>query len=655
MSSLLSIGLLGAFRLSCDDESVALMHTPRFQHLLTYLVLHRKTRISRRHLAVLFWPDRSEKQALSNLRNLLHLVRKVLPHTEEYIYIDNKTLQWNERSSTKVDLITFEELLLEYDQHKSKGNSEECISLLKKAVATYSGELLPDYQDEWIQYHREEFIRKYQKALNELVLLLESKRDLDTAIQYAQLWIQNDPYNESAWYTLLHLYAQNQNVTSAARAYRQYADTLWKHLQLKPSTKIRSFYEQLIQGLQNETEPPLLKFNPNSGEWPLVGRKHEWETIIESWKYVLGGKKQCVVIKGEAGVGKTRFGLELLQSLRNQGYGIAAFRCFESARSLSYLPVINWYQQDLFKKHLSLLDPVWLSELKKIIPELRFDHPEAEKHSSDQLKPNHRELNEAITLTATSGKQGRILFIDDLQWCDKKTLEWISYLFHSDHAAKLMLVCTVISSEIKSNAVMLRVLDELSTGGYLTEVTLSALSKEESIKLATHASLGSIDEATREWIYRESEGSPLFITEAVKEGIWEDVPASTVEISEGEHNAGNHLLPEKVRRHISTRLRRLSAPARHLMELAAVRGREINPALLSRLTDSEPMHFIEALEELLDRHIIRVYELGKYEFSQKYIRQVALDELSRVRYQWLLERIAENTGDEKIQVRLFPE
>ena len=646
MPALLSIELLGEFHVSCDDDSVALIHTPRFQHLLAYLILHRKTRISRRHLALLFWPDRSEKQALSNLRNLLHLVRKVLPHAEEYIYIDNRTLQWNAGTSTKVDLITFDELLLEFDQHKSKGNSEEAILLLKKAVSTYSGELLPDCHDEWIQYHRDQLKRKYQKALNELVLLLEAKRDLDTAIHYAHLWTQNDPYNEPGWYTLLHLYAQNQDVTSAARAYRQYTDTLWKHLQLKPSAKIRSYYEQLIQGLQNESESPLLKLNPNSGEWPLVGRKREWETIIESWKHVLSGKKKCVIIKGEPGVGITRLGLELLHSLRNQGYGIAFFRCYESARYLSYLPIINWYQQDLFRKQLSLIDPVWLPELKKIVPELRIEHPETEIYASELLKPNRRELYEAITQTAISGKQGRALFIDDLHWCDEKTLEWISYLFHSDHTAKLMLVCTVTTSEIKSNAVMQRVLDELKSSGNLTEVTLGVLSQTEMAELVSGAAHVHIDEADVEWIYRESEGLPLFITEAIKERLREDKPSSVVDFSEGEHNTVKQLLPGKVRNQISTRLRSLSAPARQLMELAAVKGREIKPEMLRRLTDWEPLYFIDAIEELLDRQIIREYEPGKYEFSHKYIRQVALDELSRVRYQWLFERIAEDTRDD---------
>src|SRR5260370_1310896 len=47
-----------------------MVNIPRLQSLLAYLVLHRTAPQARSHLAFLLWPDSSEAQAHSNLRQL---------------------------------------------------------------------------------------------------------------------------------------------------------------------------------------------------------------------------------------------------------------------------------------------------------------------------------------------------------------------------------------------------------------------------------------------------------------------------------------------------------------------------------------------------------------------------------------------------------
>ena len=75
----LHIRLLGDFSLIYDGEPVASINTPRLHSLLAYLVLHRDAPQLRQHLAFLFWPDTSEAQARTNLRQLLHQLRHALP------------------------------------------------------------------------------------------------------------------------------------------------------------------------------------------------------------------------------------------------------------------------------------------------------------------------------------------------------------------------------------------------------------------------------------------------------------------------------------------------------------------------------------------------------------------------------------------------
>jgi len=86
MSSTLHIRLLGEFSLLCDDAPLTTVNTPRLQSLLAYLVLHRDVPQPRQQLAFLLWPDSSESQARTNLRNLIHQLRQALPQAN--------TVQW---------------------------------------------------------------------------------------------------------------------------------------------------------------------------------------------------------------------------------------------------------------------------------------------------------------------------------------------------------------------------------------------------------------------------------------------------------------------------------------------------------------------------------------------------------------------------------
>jgi DNA-binding SARP family transcriptional activator len=83
----LRVHLLGDFHLLYDERTVSDVDTPRLQSLLSYLVLHRHAPQSRRHLAFLFWPDSTEAQARTNLRNLLHHLRHALPEADRFLHV----------------------------------------------------------------------------------------------------------------------------------------------------------------------------------------------------------------------------------------------------------------------------------------------------------------------------------------------------------------------------------------------------------------------------------------------------------------------------------------------------------------------------------------------------------------------------------------
>jgi DNA-binding SARP family transcriptional activator len=108
---MLSVSLLGDFCIGLDESPVTEIDTPRLQSLLAFLILHGDAPQSRAHLAFLFWPDTTEAQARTNLRNLLHQMRHALPDADSYLCASVQTLQWRPGAAFTLDVADFQAAL----------------------------------------------------------------------------------------------------------------------------------------------------------------------------------------------------------------------------------------------------------------------------------------------------------------------------------------------------------------------------------------------------------------------------------------------------------------------------------------------------------------------------------------------------------------
>jgi DNA-binding SARP family transcriptional activator len=147
---MLSVSLLGGFHLSLDQTQITGLDTPRLQALLAYLILHRDAPQSRAHLAFLFWPDTTESQARTNLRNLLHHLRRALPNPDTYLDARVQTLQWRSDAPYALDVADLHSVLAQAEQAPGMRDSAAVREALERAVALYKGDLLPSCYDDWI-------------------------------------------------------------------------------------------------------------------------------------------------------------------------------------------------------------------------------------------------------------------------------------------------------------------------------------------------------------------------------------------------------------------------------------------------------------------------------------------------------------------------
>ena len=242
----LHLKLLGSFQLACGDASITSIDTPRLQSLLAYLVLHAGVPQSRTRLAALLWPDSTEEQAHTNLRNLLCKLRKMVPNTDEFLRVDRHTLLWRNGGSWALDVLDFERAVVRAEQAEREGDPIALRLALEQARELYQGELLPDCYDEWVLREREHFAQLFLDVLERLLHLREQEGDYPGAIRVAQRLLREDSLHEVTYRHLMYLYAKSGNRTAAIRTYHTCAAVLERELGVGPASATRQVYEQLV-------------------------------------------------------------------------------------------------------------------------------------------------------------------------------------------------------------------------------------------------------------------------------------------------------------------------------------------------------------------------------------------------------------------------
>jgi predicted ATPase len=84
----------------------------------------------------------------------------------------------------------------------------------------------------------------------------------------------------------------------------------------------------------------------------------------------------------------------------------------------------------------------------------------------------HR-LFEALSRAILTTPQLLLLVIDDLQWCDQETLEWLHFLLRYDPQAQLLIVGTARAEEIDLHPPLKPLLYALRTSHQLDEIKLT--------------------------------------------------------------------------------------------------------------------------------------------------------------------------------------
>jgi len=636
----LHIRLLGDFSLLYGGQQVVGLNTTRLRSLLAYLVLHRDVPQQRQHLAFLFWPDATEAQARNNLRQLLHQLRQALPAVEHFLSADTHTLHWHPVTPFHLDVAEFEQALTLADAAIQRNDQHTRQNALEQADALYRGELLPGCYDEWILPERDRLRLRHLQVLAELLHLFEVQGDTVTAIRYAQRLIGLDPLSEDLYRRLMRLFALNNDRASALHVYHTCVTTLQRELGVEPDPATREAYERLMQDetpvIPARAQQTLLAATPT-----LIGRKQEWETLHEVWHAASTGEPRFVFVTGEAGIGKSRLAEEFLLWARQQGAVTAKTRSYAAEGQLSLAPVTDWLRSDGLRAPLRQLDAVWLTEVARILPELFAEQPDLPRYESVTEYGQRQRFFEALARAILATSQPILVLLDDMQWCDQETLEWLHFLLRFDSTARLLVIGCARAEELSPQHPLRTLLLHLRATAGVTEIALAPLDAAETAQLAAQVAKHTLDMATVMHLFQETEGYPLFVVEMVLA----DLGRGSTSQPEVDHSPtpldGAQALPPRVHALLVGRLLQLSASAREFVELAALIGREFTLDLLITAGNTDAASAVRALDELWHKRIVREHGANSYDFTHDKLREVAYGEISAPQRRMLHRRVAQ--------------
>jgi len=638
LSKSLEIHLLGSFNLIYDGKIVKGLDSPRLQSFLSYLLLHRDAPQSRQQLAYLFWPDSNDSQARTNLRNMLFKLRGAFPEVDDYLEVNQQTLWWKPDSNLQMDLAVYQQAAEETDLTGSAKDQKAHRQALVAVTQAYSGDLLPSCYDDWIQPERERLKQSYILLLEELVEILETDEDLDQAILSTRQLIRLDNLAERYYQILMGLYISKGDKAQAVRTYHQCVEILEKEMGFDPSSETQKLYQQIMV----REEPAAEIHRVSEKKTRLIGRSKSWNELQNAWLgYQSGG--HMVVIKGEAGIGKSYLADEFLRWANKGNITCLKTRSYPTEDELAYTPLAGLLRNETVFKKISRLEETRLIELARLLPELRTQYPDLPDPERISESWKRGRLFEASAHSLLGLDNKLVVLLDDLQWCDRETLDWLRYMLAYETEKKFMIIAGVRTEELLTDSLLIPFFGEFGGKGKFTEVLLDRLDLEQTHRLASDMWGEDLEERPAQRLFQETEGNPLFIAEMVRAGYLQNFGDGT-DLSK---------MPPKVQSVIESRLNALSPQTRDLAAAASAVGRGFDFELLFQTGDLTETDLLAGLDELWSRRLIQDEGETGYNFSHDKFREILYEELSphrRVHYHKKVARALEEIHAERLEV-----
>ncbi|HEX3277624.1 MAG TPA: adenylate/guanylate cyclase domain-containing protein [Thermoleophilaceae bacterium] len=383
---------------------------------------------------------------------------------------------------------------------------------------------------------------------------------------------------------------------------------------------------QVVKGVAE----PLVPFRvlcerrvPVQRSWstPLVERRDELQQLREAWAEVSARAEERaagVLVRGDAGVGKSRLVAELADDVRAESAPVVQLHGSSLHLDAGFHPV-----RFLVEARCGIIDetqsPERLDRLARDLALLGFDAAETvpllapvlgidPSAGYDQAATEGRKLEEQVSqavldylLACTEGRAALIV-AENLHWFDPATRELLADLVRNTRRRVLIVGTSRNQERVPWDTVELQPLT-LEGRLALIDALRAGLTDQDRLQLATR-----------------SDGIPLYLEELVRAGTL-DNPATA-----GTGAPVPGAVPEALYEPLVARL--YSTPAAlPVAATAAAAGQEVDRSLLAATMSLDAGQLESTLLALVDARVLEPVEAGaeRYRFRHELLREVAYE------------------------------
>jgi predicted ATPase len=375
---------------------------------------------------------------------------------------------------------------------------------------------------------------------------------------------------------------------------------------------------------------------------PLIGRDAEEALLRERWQRVQQGEGQVVVVRGEAGIGKSH----LVQRFRTHGAGPtlrwAEGRCAPTLQHSTLYPVIDilrqlaglrpdasaLIQRQQLEAFLAACQLPLTASVPLLAPLLSI--PSETHYPTLALSPDRQRqqtLETIVTVLQRLATQPPLLLIlEDVHWADPSTLDVLERLLHSVSATPIFVLLTC-RSEYYMPA---------PSASYLTYLTLNRLTPAQiEVLIRRMSGASDLPSDTIRQIVDRAEGIPLFAEELTLMVLSER--------DRVEEEVSTRSIPMTLNASLQARLEQLGSDLA-VAQTAAVWGRAVTETQLRAVAPVDPLHLSRVLERLVALEILDEVSLPPrvtYVFKHALLQEAAYASMSEAARRVTHEQVAQ--------------
>ncbi|HWR64904.1 MAG TPA: AAA family ATPase [Bellilinea sp.] len=633
-------------------EHLVSFPTRKTQALLFYLAIE-KNQQPREHLASLFWPEASSEQSSASLRNTLSRLQSALRSASgktelPYLSITNTSIGLDPDANIQLDLETVERAFALANTNrsgKSLSDAPANLAVLQSAADCQRGPFLagltlgdaPGF-DDWVGLQREDWQRCLGLIFDRLSEIQFARGEFVDAAQTASRWIALDTLSEAAYRRKMRVHLAAGERGKALETYDACRKALESELGIEPEPDTDALAERIRS--QPAAERPHLRRTPDQPPRAetsvdflgslFTGRNNEVQALTDSYQRAAGGQPQVVILRGESGIGKTRLAIRFLAWARAQGAEVLHGGAFESGSYFPFQPLADALRTR-FESEKSLeewQDGIWTAVLNQLLPELRGRIPN-QPESPLGAGPLDAEFNpltffeSLVQLTLAFAQRGvLVLLIDDLQWADSATLDFLLYAIRrwrvkgaAGEGHRILLLVSLRTESLATinpsgagdgASALIQWLARVEREVKPVQIDLAPLGEPETVELI-QSILSPPAPEFAQGLYTETRGHPYYMIEILKDLLEQRVlrPKRKAQGSwtfsvNGSYKFGQtDRIPSTVYSVIRSRLNRLSPNAFALLAAGSVLEQEITFEHLAGVANVNEDLALAALDELI--------------------------------------------------------